>query len=69
MTVRDVIKLLHSSEELTLYDVSINSWRTGVLTKEYIPPVYLDWEVVGLMLDMDGNNPVLELGIKPKEVK
>jgi hypothetical protein len=64
MTVQDIIKLLHSSEEITLYDVDINGWRTGVITKDYIPPAYMDWEVTGLTTDMDGSSPVLELGIR-----
>ena len=67
MIVRDVIKLLRIDEEITLYDADINTWRTGRLTKEYVPPAYLDWEVVGLQTDMHITTPVLELDIKPKE--
>mgnify|MGYP007037125995 CR=1 FL=1 len=64
MTVRDITKFLRTDEELTLYDVAINSWRTGVITKEYIPPAYLDWEMWGIQTDLDGSTPVLELDIK-----
>ena len=67
MIVRDVIKLLRIDEEITLYDADMNTWRTGRLTKEYLPPAYLDWEVVGIQIDMHITTPVLELDIKPKE--
>lgn len=68
MTVLDAVRLLSADEEITLYDVNINAWRTGVISKDYIPPAYLDWEVVGLQTDLDGSTPVLELDIKPKEI-
>lgn len=67
MTVQEAVKLLSYNEKITLYDADMNTWRTGVVTKDYIPPAYLDWEVVSLQLDMDGSSPVLELDIKPKE--
>jgi hypothetical protein len=66
MTVADAIKYLRDTEKITLYDVDQSGWRTGATTKEYIPPVYLTWEVVGLRLDWcDFETPVLELDIKP----
>ena len=65
MTVRDAVKLLRTDEEIALYDVNMGAWRSGILTKEYIPPVYLDYEVVALQIDMDGSIPVLEFDIKP----
>ena len=69
MTVRDIIKLLRTDEEITLYDVVNNTWRTGMITKEYIPTVYLDCEVIGLQTDtsMCGSTTVLELGIRQME--
>ena len=67
MTVSDIIKLLRADEEITLYDAALHTWRSGVLGIEYIPPAYLDWEVVGIQTDMEGSHPVLELDIKPKE--
>ena len=67
MTVRDAVRLLRIDEEITLYDVDIGAWRSGRITKEYIPPAYLDWEVVGLQTDIHITTPVIELDIRPKE--
>lgn len=67
MTVQGATRLLRTDEEIALYDVDINAWRTGVVTKEYIPPVYLDWEVVALQTEMDGSTPILEFDIRPNE--
>ena len=68
MTVADVIKYLRDTEKITLFDVDQSGWRVGAITKDYIPPVYLTWEVVGLQLDWyDLDTPVLELDIKPAE--
>ena len=69
MTVRDIVKLLRTDEEITLYDVANNTWRTGMITKEFIPATYIDWEVVGLQTDtnMYGSATVLELDIKQME--
>ena len=69
MTVRDIVELLRPDEEITLYDVSNNTWRAGMITKEFIPATYLDWEVIGLQTDtnMYGSTTVLELDIKQME--
>lgn len=67
MTVQEAVKFIRDEEEITLYDANINAWRTGVVTKEYIPPTYLAWKVVAIQTDMDGSTPVLELSIKPNE--
>ena len=64
MKVSDITKLLRTDELLTLYDIEANGWRTGVITKEYIPPAYLDWEMWGLQTDATDSTPVIELDIK-----
>ena len=64
MTVADAIKYLRHTEKITLYDVDQSGCRTGAITKEYIPPAYLDWEMWGIQTDLDGSTPVLELDIK-----
>ena len=66
MTVTEAVSYLRTKEKITLYDVDQSCWRSGAITKDYIPPIYLTWEVVSLLLDWcDIDTPVLELGIKP----